>query len=58
MNELEGTKTMNNQEICRFVNSKDIRNYLAAINYYFTTAEAAWLVYQCRDATLAEKYAA
>lgn len=47
---------MNNQEICRFVNSKDIRKYLADINYSFTTAEAAWLVYQCRDATLAEKY--
>ena len=49
---------MNNQEICRFVNSKDIRKYLADINYSFTTAEAAWLVYQCRNATLAEKYAA
>lgn len=49
---------MNNQEICRFVNSKDIRKYLSDINYTFTTAEAAWLVYQCRDATLAEKYAA
>jgi hypothetical protein len=47
---------MNNQEICRFVNSKDIRKYLADINYSFTPAEAAWLVYQCRDATLAEKY--
>ena len=31
---------MNNQEICRFVNSKDIRKYLADINYSFTTAEA------------------
>lgn len=47
---------MNNQEICRFVNSKDIRKHLADINYSFTTAEAAWLIYQCRDATLAEKY--
>lgn len=47
---------MNNQEICRFVNSKDIRKYLADINYSFTTAEAAWLVYQCRNATLAEKH--
>ncbi len=47
---------MNDQEICRFVNSIDIKKYLADINYSFTTAEAAWLVYQCRDATLAEKY--
>jgi hypothetical protein len=46
---------MNNQEICRFVNSKDIKHYLLEINYEFSTAEAAWLVYQCRTATLDEK---
>lgn len=46
---------MSNHEICRFVNSKDIRKHLEDINYTFTTAEAAWLVNQCRDATLKEK---
>ena len=46
---------MTNHEICRFVNSKDIRKYLEEIDYSFTTAEAAWLVYQCRDATLKVK---
>lgn len=46
---------MNNQELCRFVNSKDIKHHLLATDYNFTTAEAAWLVYQCKDATLSEK---
>lgn len=46
---------MNNQEICRFVNSKDIKQHLLATDYNFTTAEAAWLVYQCVDTTLSKK---
>ncbi len=46
---------MNNQEICRFVNSKDIKQHLLAINYPFSTAEAAWLVYQCKNATMSQK---
>ena len=49
---------MNNQEICRFVNSKDIRQHLLTIGYNFTTAEAAWLVFQCKDAPLSEKITA
>ncbi len=46
---------MNNQDIYRFVNSKDIRRHLEEIGYSFTTAEAAWLVYKCHNATFAEK---
>ncbi len=46
---------MYNHEICRFINSKDIKEYLLNTNYNFTTVEASWLVYQCRDATLQEK---
>ena len=46
---------MNNQEICRFVNSKDIKQHLLTIDYNFTTVEAAWLVYQCKAVTLSEK---
>ena len=41
----------------RFINSKDIRNYLEKINYEFTPIEIAWLVYQCFDATQKEKFA-
>ncbi len=51
----EEGKSVKNQEICRFVNSKDIRQHLLDINYEFTTAEASWLVYECRNATLQEK---
>ena len=46
---------MNDQEICRFVNSKDIKQHLLETGYSFSTAEAAWLVYQCRGVTLSEK---
>lgn len=46
---------MNDMEICRFVNSKDIKRHLLEIGYHFTTAEAAWLVYQCVNTTLSEK---
>ncbi len=49
---------MNNREICRFVNSKDIRQHLLDINYNFTTVEASWLVCQCRNITLQGKVAA
>ncbi len=47
---------MDNQTICSFVNSKDIRSHLAKINYQFTSAEAAWLVAQCRRLTLEERH--
>lgn len=38
----------------RFINSKDIRDYLRQIDYSFTAPEAAFLVWQCRSATLKE----
>lgn len=49
---------MNNQEICRFVNSKDIRKYLFDTDYNFSSVEAAWLVYQCQNCTLDERISA
>lgn len=49
---------MDNMDVLRFVNSKDIRKHLADIEYDFTPLEAAWLIYQCRDATIAEKHGA
>lgn len=45
-------------DILRFVNSKAIRNHLADIHYQFDSLEAAWLIYQCRDATIKEKHKA
>ena len=45
-------------DIFRFIHSKDIRKYLQEINYQFNSLEAAWLIYQCRDATLKEKHKA
>ncbi len=40
----------------RFINSKDIREYHREINYQYNATEAAWLVYQCRDACVEEKH--
>ncbi len=45
-------------DITRFVNSKDIREHLQAIHHQFDTVTAAYLVWQCRGATLEEKFAA
>lgn len=45
-------------DISRFVNSKDIREYHKKIGYEYNAIEAAWLVYHCFDATLAEKHEA
>lgn len=41
--------------ICKFINSKDIAEYLESINYQFSTIEAAYLVYQSKKATLEDK---
>lgn len=49
---------MDNQTICAFVNSKDVRSYLAEINYQFTPAEAAWLVAKCEHLTMEERHTA
>ena len=44
--------------ILNFINSKDIREHLKAINYEFNSLEAAWLIYHSRNATIEEKHAA
>ena len=44
--------------VYRFINSKDIREHLESIKYPFGSLEAAWLIYQCRFASLEEKHAA
>ena len=43
-------------ELLRFINSEDIRKHLEDIEYEFNSLEAAWLIYQCRDATIREKH--
>lgn len=45
-------------EFYRFVNSKDIREYLQSINYTFTPIEAAWLFWKSMLTTLEEKHRA
>lgn len=45
-------------DIFRFIPSRDIRGHLKQIGYSFTAPEAAFLVWQCYDATLKEKFAA
>ena len=44
--------------VYRFINSKDIREPLESIQYPFGSLEAAWIIYQCRFASLEEKHAA
>ncbi len=39
-------------DIFRFINSRDIREYLKIRNYPFISLEAAWLIYQCRSAAI------
>ena len=45
-------------DVLKFVNSKDIRKHLQDIGYECSPLEAAWLIYQCRSATVEEKHAA
>lgn len=45
-------------DIFRFINSKDIREHLRNVGYEFNSLETAWLIYQCRDATVDEKHSA
>ncbi len=42
----------------RFLDSRDIRNYLENMEYPLSTPEAAYLVWQCHNATLEEKFSA
>mgnify|MGYP004516004627 CR=1 FL=1 len=44
--------------IFKYINSKDIREHLKKINYEFTSLEAAWLIYQCKEISLKEKHEA
>ena len=43
-------------DILRFINSKDIRKHLNSVGYRFNSLETAWLIYQCRDASIKEKH--
>ena len=43
-------------DICTYVNSRDIGDYLRKINYEFTSKEAAWLIWQCISISLEEKH--
>lgn len=43
-------------DICNFINSKDIADYLRKLNYKFNTLEAAWLIYQCHRLTMEERH--
>ena len=45
-------------DVLRFINSNALRKYLKEIDYKFNGFEAAWLVWNCRTATLEEKHAA
>ena len=45
-------------DILRFINSKDIRKHLNSVGYRFNSLETAWLIYQCRDASIKEKHKA
>ena len=42
----------------RFLDSRDIRNHLGNMEYPLSTPEAAYLVWQCHNATLEEKFTA
>ena len=45
-------------DITKFLNSKDIREHLQAMDYSFDAVTAAYLVWQCHNATLEEKFSA
>ena len=45
-------------DIFRFIDSTDIRRYLAEIRYRFSTEEKMFLIWYCKTATLNEKIAA
>ncbi len=49
---------MTNSQICKYINSKDIRKYLMDINYEFSALEASWLVSHCANLSLKERWAA
>ena len=42
-------------DIFKYVNSKDVREYLKSIDYKFSASDAAWIVNRCVDLSLDEK---
>lgn len=44
-------------DILQFIPSRAMREHLEKIDYEFNAKECAWLVYQCKTVTLAEKHA-
>lgn len=42
----------------KYIDSKDIRNYLEEIEHEFSPVEAAWLVWQCENITFEESLTA
>lgn len=44
--------------IYRFIQSKSVREHLEKINYAFSSLEMAYIIWQCPDATLEERFAA
>lgn len=49
---------LNNHDICKFINSKDIRDYLIDINYQFSVPEYAYLIWQNRLFPIKERHKA
>ena len=45
-------------DVLRFINSSALREHLKSTDYHFSGFEAAWLVWNCRSATLDDKLAA
>ena len=45
-------------DVYRFLNSKDVAEHLQSLGHEFNAAEAAYVVYHCETATIAEKTAA
>lgn len=43
-------------DFTNFINSKDIRKFFNENDYEFSPIEAAWLIYQCKNATVTEKH--
>lgn len=51
-------KDKSKMDICSFINSKSIREYLHEIKYDFNAKEAAWLINQCNLISIEEKHEA
>lgn len=46
----------NDLDVFKFINSKDIKEYLKGIDYKFNSLETAWLIYQCNHLSIDEKH--